>query len=339
MHSHTQLFRTMDYGVIVDGMLFYCGRVERVIRIDEHLIELSSIEKFLNSLEFISTSAIVPKSHNEQELQIFVCLTRGFAFISESQVEEKLSKKLPVYVKFEIVFLEDFPTTINGEIDYNELLMKIKKQQKMVSVNVNVEDFDYEDQEMAKKILQIVGECIGLPGLNATITAHSNFFDIGGNSLNVIQTITELGESNFQIGTSEFLRTQDMADLVKRIKNSQNLEIKLSLDPKPNLEINSICDSDFEECASLLATCYAEKNNLTKFLSKLKIENIYHFLEANWSYFVQKELSFKVVDKSDKIVGVSLNYEREDESQLEKSEIQVMDAIFEYIGFVENNLM
>lgn len=151
--------------------------------------------------------------------------------------------------------------------------------------------------------------------------------------------MAKLGEAKFNISIEDFLRSPNMKDLFEKCIKSRNTPITLTLEPRTGMIITPITDQDMEKCANLLAKCYLEKNNLIKFISDLKSENIYRFLEANWKLFVEKALSFKVIEKKDKILGVSLNYERKDESELKKNDIQAMEPIYEFIGFVEDNMM
>lgn len=334
--THSRLLRTMDYGLIRDGLLYYRGRVARAVRIGETLIELHPVENFVRTLKFVSTVAIVPE---DLKLLIFVCLVHGFSNITEKDIEVKLQERLPSNINFEVILLMKLPRDIHGNVQYNDLLngnyTLVPKVKKLV---IDVTDFEKEDQELAQQVLQIIGEIIE-PSMEheTTITADSNFFEIGGNSLNLIQTVAQLSERNLQVSTAGFMRSSDMRDLIHKIKSSQNFVVNLNLEPKPEMTFETIVEQDFMECANLLATCYFKKNSLTKYLSALKAENIYRFLENNWSYFAKKELSFKVVDKYGDILGVSLNYERMDDSKLKKSDIKVLKTIFEYIKFIEVN--
>jgi hypothetical protein len=165
------------------------------------------------------------------------------------------------------------------------------------------------------------------------------FYDIGGNSLNLVLTIAKLGEAKFNITTEDFLRSQNMKELFEKCMKSRNVYANLALEPRATMKIEPINDQDMEKCANLLAKCYTEKNSLMKLIADLKSENIYHFLEANWKFFVERDLSFKVVEKNEEILGVSLNYERKDESELKKSEIEVMEPIREFLELTEDNFM
>lgn len=183
-----------------------------------------------------------------------------------------------------------------------------------------------------------LGESIG-HSLKGMITAESNFYDLGGSSLNLLLTVVSLGDAKLNISTLDFMRAANMKELVEKCIKSQNKPVSLKLEPRPNMKIGIIVERDLEECSNLLAKCYFQKNILIKFIKNVTSENIYHFLEANWRFFVQKGLSFKVVGKEDKILGVSLNYERSDDSQLKKNDIRAMESIYELIGFVENGIM
>ena len=70
----------------------------------------------------------------------------------------------------------------------------------------------------------------------------------------------------------------------------------------------------------------------------MKAENLQRFIESNWTVFVQRRLSFQVVNnKTDKVIGVALNIELEEESYLEMEELEAFEPVFEFQRFMEEN--
>lgn len=163
--AYSSLFRTNDYGVIRNGLLYFRGRSKsnRMIRINENLIDLSAIESFLNELEYISKSAVTIKDQETGELLAFVSLNRGFPYITERIIQRELSKNLPSFITPEVFILHELPSTTKGYTDYKELLNKYDdisnaKRRNTIAIDVEVNDFDEENQEMARQVFEIVGE-------------------------------------------------------------------------------------------------------------------------------------------------------------------------------------
>lgn len=171
------------------------------------------------------------------------------------------------------------------------------------------------------------------------MTSKSNFYELGGTSLNLMHTIVKLSEAKFYISTEDFLRSKSLGEIFEKCMKSRGIQPILTLEPQSTLKIAVITELDREKCAQILAKCYSEKNELMKFINNLKKENLFNFLEANWKFFVDRGLSFKVVGKNDEILGVSLNYERVDESLLNKSAIETMEPIEEFIELAEDKIM
>lgn len=59
----------------------------------------------------------------------------------------------------------------------------------------------------------------------AAICVDANFYEIGGNSLNSIYTITRLNEQGYQISISDFLSATDLGEVLERMDRNQNVTL------------------------------------------------------------------------------------------------------------------
>jgi len=50
------------------------------------------------------------------------------------------------------------------------------------------------------------------------VTLHSNFYELGGNSLNSVYTVTKLRDQGYQIGITDFIMAKDLAEVLNHMK-------------------------------------------------------------------------------------------------------------------------
>lgn len=78
---------------------------------------------------------------------------------------------------------------------------------------------DVPNQDLAKArilfptIISVIGNSTRMP-----ITLHANFYDLGGNSLNSIYTVTKLRDQGYQIGITDFITAKNLAEILNRMK-------------------------------------------------------------------------------------------------------------------------
>lgn len=89
--------------------------------------------------------------------------------------------------------------------------------------------------ESAKILLETIATILQRPARNA-ISIQSNFFEIGGDSLNSIYTITKLNEQGYHISISDFLTAKTLGDILDKMNQNQNLESSENI-PKYEMEM------------------------------------------------------------------------------------------------------
>ena len=76
-----------------------------------------------------------------------------------------------------------------------------------------------KDLAKAKVLFPTVASVIGNGG-RADITLNANFYELGGNSLNSIYTVTKLRDQGYEIGITEFITAKNLAEVLDRMKIS-----------------------------------------------------------------------------------------------------------------------
>lgn len=96
-------------------------------------------------------------------------------------------------------------------------------------------DYDYtgvpEDQlKVAKDLFETIGSVIGR-STRTTLALHSNFYELGGNSLNSIFTVTQLRDKGYNIGITEFIAAKDLGEILLILHEGVTQEIS-KINPK-----------------------------------------------------------------------------------------------------------
>lgn len=228
----------------------YEGRTDSQIKIRGHRVDLSEVEKNVSELPLVE-KAIVLCYHAgqiDQAILAFVKLRDDAPMVTELQLEAKLRNKLADYMIPQVVIIERVPLLVNGKVDRQALLKGYETANNNEGDGSIVLDYDYSDipkehLEEAKDLFETVGSVIGR-SIRATLEAKSNFYDLGGNSLNSIFTVTLLREKGYNIGISEFIASKNLGEILNKMIESKNMDI--SVEEKewvracPNLDMEAI---------------------------------------------------------------------------------------------------
>lgn len=82
-------------------------------------------------------------------------------------------------------------------------------------------DYDYSgicdaQKNVAKDLFETIGQVIGR-STRTTLSAKCNFYELGGNSLNSIFTVTQLRNKGYFIGISDFITAKSLQDILDKI--------------------------------------------------------------------------------------------------------------------------
>lgn len=85
-------------------------------------------------------------------------------------------------------------------------------------------DLDFSDVpaaqlSTAKVLFDTIGQAIGRSA-RTTISLTSNFYQLGGNSLNSIYTVAQLRQQGHHIGITEFITAKTLRDVLNRLVKS-----------------------------------------------------------------------------------------------------------------------
>lgn len=223
-------------------------------------------------------------------------------------------------------------------------------------------DYDYtgvaeNELNMARALFETIGEVIGR-STRATISLESNFYGLGGNSLNSIYTVAKLRDRGYFIEITNFISAKILKETLaymteieaindKKIAPSEDEGIyvasPLEIGHK-NDTIQYVCltmdfnkkISSFEYLffCSIIAHSFLEKAELEQQLKpNIKYSDYVELLEVLWQPLVEKAYSFVIKDNMNRIVGVALNFDANDEPEPPCN--GPLTVIFEFLDFVE----
>lgn len=223
-----QVYRTGDLGKILEtGELVLSGRVDRQIKFKGYRIELEEVERAISEFPNIDRAIVEQLSNSNRKILITYYISRKK--ISSDEIKQFLKKRIPIFsIPSEFIHLTDFPLTPNGKIDHQELV-------KRYTANHLVRNNDGDLQGVEKSLFQIWRDVLG----HDNFGIRDNFFDVGGDSLQVTEVQT-LIEKKMQIGVpiallfqfptikqfSDYISNKEMSESNQKDKLDRSTEQK-----------------------------------------------------------------------------------------------------------------
>ncbi|MDE6426713.1 MAG: amino acid adenylation domain-containing protein [Ruminococcus sp.] len=230
-----RLYKTGDFGRIHEnGVMEFLGRRDLQVKIHGHRIELSEIENVLVRYKEIKNAvADVKKSENGA---VYLCVYyTSPVWYTKEELSGFLSRYLTKYMVPEFyICIENIPLTANGKINRKALPFP----------DIKASDISYEDNifsDTEEKLISIWSEILHTE--KSSVDIHTGFFNLGGDSVNMIQATGEI-EKIFGISISfqRFLQHSSikevaaMIDEEKAVSVSETEETSFMIQPESKYE-------------------------------------------------------------------------------------------------------
>jgi amino acid adenylation domain-containing protein len=194
------------------GNLVFVGRVDDQVKVRGFRVELGEIETRLRQHPYVVDAAVVASKRGDEALAL-VGFVESKGDLTPLAIREYLASTLPHYmVPGHIVVLAQLPRMISGKID-RQVLKTLKPDQEPAD---SAHEPGMDPLEVA--LVEIWSELLGVPVRGS----QSDFFDLGGNSLNIMSLFTaiekRLGKT---LNPVEFLRTPTLKHLAGMIRREQ----------------------------------------------------------------------------------------------------------------------
>lgn len=220
----TIMYKTGDLGAFDEkGEITCYGRIDNQVKIRGLRIELSEIERQMQSIYNVADCVVIKKQVNGREALSAYYTQNGQ--VDESVIKTVLQSKLPQYmVPQYFIRLHQMPHTPNGKIDRKALPdPEIKETNKKIIKPRN---------EIDEELIKIIENMFNVEHISLTDT----IFDLGGDSLTAISLLTKIASKfNVQLHLKDILSNntiQDISDCIKVSKEIGNDKIKIYPAPK-----------------------------------------------------------------------------------------------------------
>ncbi len=183
-NGYAELYKTGDLVyMLATGKLVYVGRNDNQLKIRGMRVELAGIANSLmlhanikQALVLVKTRQSnkhdVSETENEEDRKCLIAYYIADNKIPASELIQYLSKSLPNYMIPEIyVYMESFPLTVNGKLDYHQFSNPLLK--------VNNRCYVAPQTELESKLCEIWQDVLGIE----RIGINDDFFKLGGDSI------------------------------------------------------------------------------------------------------------------------------------------------------------
>lgn len=192
-----------------EGQLQFVGRADRQVKVNGYRVELGHVEVVLQRI--LDARAVVVH-HRYDERDYLLCAYEG-VHQSAAQLRSELSKTLPGYmVPFRFDHLAKLPMNANGKLDIvaveHQLLASFTAALADAAQAQPVGD---NPSDKVRGIFQ--RHCRAM-----TVDATSDFFDLGGDSLDAVRLISELQLEGFDVTARAFLGNPTLNGLLDQLR-------------------------------------------------------------------------------------------------------------------------
>jgi amino acid adenylation domain-containing protein len=254
--QHSRLYRTGDLARYrADGTLEFLGRLDHQVKVRGFRIELGEIEAVLADHAAIRQAVVLARedvpgqkrlvayivptndqrpttniqatgrspqqgdkqtsrqADGETVTQHSTLNTQNFSSIL-SELRAFLQDKLPRYMlPAAFVVLDELPLTPNGKVDRRALLAPAKEQ------SAQLAPYEPPRTEQEATLVQLWEQVL----MVGRVGIHDNFFDLGGDSMMVIQLVARAHQVGYQLNPRQVFQYQTVAELAKCIDDRTTL--------------------------------------------------------------------------------------------------------------------
>lgn len=202
-------YRTGDWGLWLDGQLYFIGRKDSQLKINGHRIEIGEIENTLSAAPGIAEAAVITGTHHEQPAIVaYIQWQRGHAS-DTTALKAWLRQRLTDYmIPAVFVELEKFPVTVNGKID--RAALPRTTQQKARPVQSQPLQLTEKETALALVWQQVLG--VG------EVSATDDFFESGGDSIRCIQITSRLYSRGYKLEVQDIFDYPVMREMAERLR-------------------------------------------------------------------------------------------------------------------------
>lgn len=205
-----RLYKTGDLvRYLPDGNLEFLGRIDNQVKVHGFRIELGEIETALKQIGSVQESVVIVREDVPTKKYIVAyIIPKANQTPTPRDLHYFLKEKLPKYmVPTTFVMLQSFPLTPNGKINRKKLPKPeqtgFRASQGYVAPLTTIE----------KKLADLWKNILNLN----QVGVYSNFFELGGDSIQAIQMVSQANQEGFKLSPHQIFRYPTIFELSKKI--------------------------------------------------------------------------------------------------------------------------
>ncbi|CAM4460582.1 non-ribosomal peptide synthetase [Paenibacillus tarimensis] len=202
-----RLYRTGDLAKwSTDGNITFVGRVDHQVKIRGNRIEIGEVESAIRRIELVR-EVVVTAYSNFQNVQSLCAYYVADKELTSKQIGEILAASLPSYMlPSYYVQLECLPLSPNGKIDRKALPTPTSQIDARVEYSAPITPVQELLAEVWQTVLQV-----------DRVGTADHFFELGGDSIKVIQAASMLAESGYEVEVKALFNYPTIAELCEHI--------------------------------------------------------------------------------------------------------------------------
>ena len=177
-----RIYKTGDLGYLgTDNNIYILGRVVDEIKHNGYRIDLREIEKYIIRISGVKNAFVFIEKQENQRTRLICAVVSDEADI-EQKIRKELSKQVPHYmVPTNFLVVDAIPLTSNGKVNMPAIKDMLNNTQDVYS---------FSDQE--KEVIEVCKTIISSEIFREPSHGSDTFFDLGGQSLQVVALKEEL---------------------------------------------------------------------------------------------------------------------------------------------------
>jgi amino acid adenylation domain-containing protein len=237
VHPTTQepLYKTGDFAYRDDhNVIHFVGRKDSQVKIRGNRVELSEIENTLAHYEFIDQIFVDIVSNPDEIVIVAYIIPVLKGVIRQTDFYYYLHKNLPNYmIPKKIYLIDKFPLNQNGKIDKEAL-----RNMRLKTI------FDAHETHLpANRIETIIATTFSTLLNETTLSTKHNFFDLGVNSLIVMEACAKLNQkinTNKKIDAIDFFTHPTIELLAQYISDNKENKELINCPNRASLQQNAL---------------------------------------------------------------------------------------------------
>jgi len=201
------IYRTGDFGVFrKEGYIEFLGRRDSQVKVNGYRVELGEIEaKLLEHEDVLQAVVLIKNDKGKAYICAYMVCSQN---INKTDLKNYLGEKLPAYmIPNYFIQLEKIPITSNGKLDRKELLS-------ITLIDKPNDKYTAPESEREERLVKIFEEILEVE----RIGVNDSFFDMGGNSLNVMILMSRIyDEFQISVPIKDMFEYQTVRELIRKI--------------------------------------------------------------------------------------------------------------------------